>query len=80
MTDADRFKPDAAQDSANAQEQTNREEAGAGTSSSSQKTSANEDYTNQRHNCNDRRTDVRTTDRHYSWREVYAATHVRPGR
>jgi len=30
--------------------------------------------------CDDRRTDLRTTDAHASWREVYRACHVRGGR
>jgi len=76
----DRFMPDAAQDEPTAQESTNREEAGAGTSSSSQEDASNDDYSNQRHNYSDRRTGIKATDRHYSWREVYAAQHVDPGR
>jgi len=59
---------------------TNRQRAGAGTSSRCQKDASNDDYTNQRHNYSDRRTGIKATDRHYSWREVYAANHVRPGR
>jgi len=79
MSDGDRFITDAEQDEATAQESTDKEGAGAGTSSPSNGVS-NATYTNQRHNYSDRRTGIKATDCHYSWREVYASQHVRPGR
>jgi hypothetical protein len=37
-------------------------------------------YSTDRLSCTDHRTDLRTADRHASWREVARACHVRPGR
>jgi hypothetical protein len=80
MTDADQFMPQAAKDADTAKESNDREGAGAGTSSPSEENAGNATNDTQRHSYTDRRTDIRTTDRHYSWREVYAVNHVHPGR
>jgi len=55
-------------------------EGGAGTSTSD--SSNNDSYVCRSLNStdSDRRTDIRQTDAHYSWRQVAAACHVRPGR
>jgi len=77
---SDQFIVPPTKDGDTATESTTRQRAGAGTSSRCQKDASNDDYTNQRHNYSDRRTGIKATDRHYSWRQVYAANHVRPGR
>jgi hypothetical protein len=79
MTDSDQFIVEPLKDEHTAQDETDREGAGAGTSSPSDGVS-NADYTDERHNYSDRRTGIKATDCHYSWREVYASQHVRPGR
>jgi hypothetical protein len=80
MADADQFMSPAAQDERTAQESTNRERAGAGTSSRSQKDASNDIYTYESDKCNDRRTGIKATNGHASWREVAALCHVQPGR
>jgi hypothetical protein len=53
---------------------------GAGTSPPVESGVSNGNYTGQRHKSTDERTDIRTADRHASWREVARACHVQPGR
>jgi hypothetical protein len=55
---------------------------GAGTSTPAGKELSDATYTGQRHKSTEqrtRRTDLRTADRHASWREVASACHVEPG-
>jgi len=80
MSDGDRFMLPATQDESTATESNDREGAGAGTSSPSKETAGNATNDPQRHRYTDRRTGIKATDRHYSWRQVYAANHVHPGR
>jgi hypothetical protein len=65
MTDADQFMPPAAQDKRTAQDETDREGAGAGTSSPSDGAS-NDIYTHESDKCNDRAEPC-------GWREMYRA-------
>jgi hypothetical protein len=79
MADADQFMTPATQDERTAQDETDREGAGAGTSSPSDGVS-NATYTHESDKCNDRRTGIKATNGHASWREVAARCHVQPGR
>ena len=60
---------DPTEDACTAQESTNRERAGAGTSSRSQETTSNDEYTHESDKCNDRAEPC-------SWREMYHAMGV----
>jgi hypothetical protein len=66
MTDSDQFIVEPLKDERTAQESTNRERAGAGTSSRSQEATSNDEYTHESDKCNDRAEPC-------SWREMYRA-------
>lgn len=69
-------------DAEQATEDENAAGGGAGTSTPAGKELSDATYTGQRHKSTEqreRRTDLRTVDRHASWREVATACHVEPG-
>jgi len=69
MTDSDQFIVEPLKDERTAQESTNRDRAGPGSSSRSQESASNATYTHESDKCNDRAEPC-------SWREMYRAMGV----
>jgi len=66
MSDADQFIVEPPKDESSAQESTNRDRAGPGSSPRSQESASNATYTHESDKCNDRAEPC-------SWREMYRA-------